>query len=80
MPNLTKRNSSNFDILISTIDFFSKWITSQAYERFAEDIEDEDNAYLDLPLTEERTLLNEYKKMLNMWKHNQNGNSSSQFE
>lgn len=38
----------------------------QAYERFAEDIEHEDNAYLDLPLTEERALLNEYKKMLNM--------------
>lgn len=38
----------------------------QAYERFAEDIEHEDNAYLDLPLTEERALLIEYKKMLNM--------------
>lgn len=38
----------------------------KAYERFAEDIEHEDNAYLDLPLIEERTLLNEYKKMLNM--------------
>lgn len=47
--------------------FTMKFQLIQAYERFSEDIEHEDNAYLDLPLTEERTLLNEYKKMLNMW-------------
>ncbi|XP_055305346.1 NEDD8 ultimate buster 1 [Sitodiplosis mosellana] len=38
----------------------------KAYERFAEDMDLEDNAYLDLPLNEERVLLDEYKKMLDM--------------
>lgn len=38
----------------------------QAYDRFAEDMDVEDDAYLDLPLIEERALLDEYKKMLNI--------------
>lgn len=38
----------------------------QAYDRFAEDMDLQDDAYLDLPLIDERALIDEYKKMLNM--------------
>lgn len=45
---------------------FHEFNLFQAYERFSEDIESEDNAYLDLPLIDERALIDEYKKMLAM--------------
>lgn len=55
--------SSYRDCDLSNSTYYHRF---QAYDRFAEDIELEDNAYLDLPLTEERALLDEYRRMLNM--------------
>lgn len=44
----------------------SKYFQLQAFERFSEDMQNDDDEYLDLPLVEERTLLDEYKKLLNI--------------
>lgn len=53
-------------LFIIELKLFFYFNLFQAYERFSEDIELEDNAYLDLPLFDERALIDEYKKMLAM--------------
>ena len=44
--------------------FKTNVIFFQAFERFAEDVDNEDDDHLDLPLIHEQNLLNEYKRLL----------------
>lgn len=38
----------------------------QAYKRFTEDVDTEDDDYLDLPLTQERQLISQYKNLVDI--------------
>uniref|UniRef100_A0A336ME18 CSON014235 protein n=1 Tax=Culicoides sonorensis TaxID=179676 RepID=A0A336ME18_CULSO len=62
--NLDSSSSSTFDQAKELIQ--TKRDEAEAFQRFREDYNNDEDEYLDLPLIQEETLILEYKKALNM--------------